>query len=146
MHRHGVVAAVGIRLAVPGSEPLDELESSRGRIGLVLVERIAATELEAGDHQAAGVEMAGAPGDEPRLGSRWGEQRHVPGHHDEIEGAVEVELGEVLLTPVEVGCPPARRVDHRGVGVDTDHLDAVVGQLDRHAARATAGIEHVAGW
>ncbi len=89
--------------------------------------------------------MAGAAGDERRVRARRREQRDVAGHDDDVERAVEGEIGEVGHAPLELRAPPARGVDHRGVGVGTHDGEPTGGQLAGDAAGAAARVEHRAG-
>ena len=70
-------------------------------------------------------DVAGDARDQRRLGARRREQRDVAGHHHHVEGAAEVEGGEVGLHPGEVRGQAAGGGEHRRVDVGADHLDAV---------------------
>ena len=70
------------------------------------------------------------------------EERHVARHHHDLEGSAEVERRQVVADPFDVGGESLRRREHRRIGVDSDDLDAPMGELDRDATRAASRVEH----
>jgi hypothetical protein len=69
----------------------------------------------------------------------------------EIEGAVAERQGHAVgEREVEMGERALARQAHAGVaeaveGIDAHHLPRLLGQRQRHAAAAAAGVEHTAG-
>ena len=85
VQRHRVRPVARERLARPGRPPSVELEPGVRAVGVVLVELVAATELEADDQRAARRDVARAARDQRGLGPRRREQRDVPGHDHDVE-------------------------------------------------------------
>src|SRR5689334_12326749 len=98
MGRNGVSAAPK-RLAIPRRVALGELESGCFTVGVVGLERIAALQLKAGNQYAHRRHVPSATGDERALGTGRREERNVASHDHEVEGAPEIEGGEVVLDP-----------------------------------------------
>ena len=129
------------RVSVPGCKPVDELEAGLCTGDVVVGEVVATVELKAGDQESFGHEVARTRGDERRLCAGFSEQRDVAGHDDDVEGATQVERGEVMLLPLELRSESACGVDHRRVDVDTDDLDVVAGEVDGDSPGTAPGVE-----
>ena len=99
-------------------------------VRVVVGERVAAPELEAGDERAAGADVAGAAGDERRVRARRREQRHVAGHHHRVERAAEVERREIVLDPLD------RRARRGARSASIDASTSTPTTVDRRGARA----------
>ncbi len=102
---------------------------------------VPAAELEPADQQSSGYDVAGASGDEGRLRSRRREDRDVPGHHDDIEPAPEVEVAEIGDEPGQVGSTTAGGRYHRLIGIDPDDVDPATVELLGNPPRPAPGIE-----
>lgn len=121
---------------------------------VVGVEVIGAPELEAGDEEPTGAKVPGDAGNHVPLGPSVGEERHVAGHHGDVEGDAEVEAGEVRLDEAR---PEPRVLAHRGieklsgdgqhggVTVDADDHHTSAGELERDPPGPAPGIEHRLG-
>jgi len=108
-------------------------------------EIVRAAQLKTADQRPTVRGVARAGGDKGSLGARCREQRNVPGHQDDIKGAVERQAAHVGDMPLEGGAEAAGCRDHRSIGVDADHVDLARGQLSGHPPSAAAHIEHRAG-
>ena len=83
--------------------------------------------------------------DERALGARRREQGHVSRHHDDVEGAVESERGEIGQFEAHLRRAGTGRRKHRRIHVDTDDFDAAARELDRDPTRAATRIENGVG-
>ncbi len=120
------------RVIVIETEPLVDLESSRGESSI---------ELEPRDQRALRGHMSGTCPDERTTTRHRAKQRDVSSHHNDIEDTTKCESGQVGLHPCEFGRHTTSLSDHRGVHVDPDDLDAVTGQLDGNPSRATSCVK-----
>ena len=142
MDTHRVVASRYPDLGIPGRVPLGHDQACRSAIVVVTAEVVPPAELETGDQHPVGSEMGGHPSDDRGLRSRADEDHHVAGHGDHVEHPPEIEVAQIRLDPVQMGCFRPRLADHRWVEIHPDHLDATTSEFDRHPPRATAGVEH----
>jgi len=68
-------------------------------------------------------------------------------HHDGVEAAAPVRLGELEIGQIGLYPLQLRRLgpggrQHPGVGVEADDVETPAAQLDGHPAGAAAGVEH----
>lgn len=80
--------------------------------------------------------------DEFGLGARWGEERHVARHDDDVERPAEIERAEVVVEPLDAGPSVPCRLEHGRVDVHAHDIDSPSRQFDRHSPGAAAGVEH----
>jgi len=85
--------------------------------------------------------VRGTSPDKRRSVPNRAEQRNVPGHHDDIEQAAEVEGSQVGVDPGQVRRSAASFGNHRRIDVDPDDVDTVLGQLDGYPSRTTSCVK-----
>ena len=100
-----------------------------------------ACRLDPHNQHSAGIEVPGTRRHRSGTIDRLHERQHVARQDDDVERAAEVERGQVGEHPRDVGPPPPRPLEHVGIGVHADDLDAAAGQLDADPPGAAAGVQ-----
>ena len=146
MHRDGVRAVAGERIAVPRAEPFGEFETGRDAVGVVVGEVDLAAELEARDRTRRRARRGGRSRPRAqRVGASGVNSGTLPAITTTSKRATEVERGEIGLDPLDVRGARRRALDeHRRVDVGADDVDTARRQFDGDASGATPGVEH--GW
>ena len=119
-----------------------ELQPACLAVGVPLGERVAvALEAEPGHEGTADLEVLREVVDDqpPIVGPA--EQHHVARHRDEVEPTRQLHACEIVDEPGHLRCLAAGGGDHVRIEIDALDIAAATCQLDRHAARATSGVE-----
>ncbi len=142
VYRNRVIAALYPRFGVPCGEAF--VESEAGGLGefVVAAERESrGAQLEAGDDEAAGLQVASEVGEDASFAARREEDHDVAGHEDGVEFTAQRDRFEVGDVPFELRRFAHAGSEHDWVEVNADDVEAAGGEFAGDAASATSSVE-----